>query len=95
MRTSGFSAMSAKDGLKLSDKEIGASFSDPLWAGNFPPILSVDQVAELLQVPKATVYDWRSRGLLKGCCRKVGRHLRFYRDRLIKLVFNEGINDVE
>jgi excisionase family DNA binding protein len=75
--------------LHLSAKEIAAAFSDPHWATRFPPILSVDQAAELLQVPKQTVYDWRSRGLLSGCCRKVGKHLRFFRDRLLLKLFNE------
>ena len=78
---------------KLADKEVSLAFSDPIWAERFPPVLTVDQAANLLQVPKATIYDWSSRGLLRGCGRKVGKHLRLFRDRLVKRVFNEGIND--
>jgi excisionase family DNA binding protein len=78
--------------LHLSAKEIAASFSDPVWAERFPPVLTVQQVADLLQVPIATIYDWRSRGLLGSCCRKIGKHLRFYRDRLVYLVFNEDLH---
>ena len=37
--------------------------------------------------------DWRSRGMLGSCCRKVGKHLRFQRDRLIQVAFNKGINN--
>jgi len=38
--------------------------------------LSIDEVAELLRVPKGTLYQWRSRR--KGPkARKVGRHLRY------------------
>jgi excisionase family DNA binding protein len=84
--------MSRQDGdLKLTKAEIGSAFADPHWAGEFPPVLSVEQAARLLQVPKATVYDWSSRGLLRGCSRRVGKHLRFFRDRLITTIFNEGL----
>lgn len=78
-------------GLKLTAEEIAASFSSLGWAERYPPVMTVEQVAGLLQVPKHTVYDWSSRGLLKGCSRRVGKHLRFYRDKLISQVFNEGI----
>lgn len=77
--------------LKLSKAEIDSAFQSPTWAERYPPILSIEQAAELLQVPKRTIYDWSSRGLLKGCARKVGKHLRFFRDRLLHKVFNEGI----
>lgn len=83
--------MSKDRSLELTAKEIAATFSAPEWAGKFPPVLTVDQAAELLQVPKGTLYDWRSRGRLLGCCRKVGKHLRFYRDRLISKTLNEGL----
>ncbi|HEV3343513.1 MAG TPA: helix-turn-helix domain-containing protein [Pirellulales bacterium] len=76
------------DRLNLTDKEILQSFADPAWSAKFPPVMSVEQAAELLQVPVATIYDWRSRGLLDGCCCKVGKHLRFLRDRLLKQIFN-------
>jgi excisionase family DNA binding protein len=78
--------------LKLSKTEIAAIFADTRWATEFPPVLSVDQVARLLQVPKTTIYDWSSRRLLSGCSRRIGKHLRFFRDRLITRVFNEGLD---
>ncbi|HVX15574.1 MAG TPA: helix-turn-helix domain-containing protein [Pirellulales bacterium] len=74
--------------LNLTDKEISQSFADPAWSAKFPPVMSVEQAAELLQIPVATIYGWRSRGLLEGSCRKVGKHLRFLRDRLLKQIFN-------
>jgi hypothetical protein len=52
---------------KFTAKELAALFVDPELANRFPPILSPDQAAELLQVPKNTIYDWSSRGLLDGC----------------------------
>lgn len=85
--------MAVKDeSLRMTPRELAQAFSEPGWSAKFPPILSIDQAAELLQVPKQTIYDWRSRGLLGGCCRRVGKHLRFFRDRLLMHVFNGGIN---
>ncbi len=85
--------MDGEQSLKLTDKEIASSFADPHWAERFPPVMTLDQAADLLQMPKATVYDWRSRGLLGSCSRKVGKRVRFFRDRLIRLVFNQGLSD--
>lgn len=77
--------------LKLTDREVAASFADVGVAEKYPPVMTIEQVAELLQTPVNTIYQWRSQGRLATCCRKVGKHLRFYRDRLVKKVFNEGI----
>jgi excisionase family DNA binding protein len=79
--------------LKLTSQEIDASFSDPVSAVQFPPVLTIQQAAELLQVPVATIRDWRSRGLLGSCSRRVGKHVRIYRERLIRAAFNEGIGN--
>jgi excisionase family DNA binding protein len=58
----------------------------------YPPILTVDQAAQLLQVPPRTIYDWHSRRLLKGCSFRAGKHLRFFRDRLLTHVAQGGVN---
>ena len=79
-------------GLGLTPQEIAAAFDDPKWSECYPPVLSVQQAAALLQVPKATLYDWSSRGLLKGCSRRMGKHLRLFRNRLLARLFNEGLN---
>lgn len=84
---------SLKQSLDLSPAEIAAAFSDPVDAERFPPILTPQQAAELLQVPLDTIYQWRSRGLLDRCSRKVGKHVRFVRNRLIALLFNEGLTN--
>ncbi|MEO1996455.1 MAG: helix-turn-helix domain-containing protein, partial [Planctomycetaceae bacterium] len=76
----------------LSKQEIAAMFANEADRELFPPILNVEQAANLAQVPTATIYDWSSRGLLQPCRRKVGRHLRFMRDRFIDLLFNKGLN---
>lgn len=85
--------MAAKDDYTLlTAKDLAQTFADPAWAMKFPPFLTVDQAAELLQVPKGTIYDWSSRGLLVGCARKVGKHLRIYRDKFLLFTFNKRIN---
>lgn len=76
----------------LTRAEIQQAFSDPHWAKQFPPILSVPQAAELLQVPVGTIYQWRSRGVVDDCSERVGKHVRFFRDRLVARVFLEGIH---
>jgi excisionase family DNA binding protein len=73
----------------FTGKELAQLFADPDWAARFPPILTLDQAAALLQVPKQTIYSWSSRGLLKGCKAKVGKHVRIARDRLIQKFFKE------
>ena len=78
----------AKDGLKLTADEIRRMFADENIARRFPPVMTIDQAVELSGVPKSTIYDWSSRGLLKGCSRRVGRRLRILRDRFIKFLFN-------
>lgn len=74
-------------GLRLSDEEVRAAF-DSSWGDRFPPVLTVQQAAELAQVPVATIYDWKSRGRLAGCARRVGRHLRIHRDRFLSHIFD-------
>jgi hypothetical protein len=79
-------------GIVLTDAEVSRAFSDPRWAEVYPPVLTVDRAAELAGVPKATVYDWSSRGLLDDCAARVGKYLRIFRDRFVKHIFNGGIN---
>lgn len=78
----------SRNGLQLTDDEIRTAFSDATWAEKFPPILTVPQAAELAQVPVATIYDWRSRGRLNSCSRRVGRHVRIHRDRYLAFIFS-------
>jgi hypothetical protein len=85
--------MDVDNNLKLSAAEISAAFSDPFWAAKFPPIMTTEQAVELLHIPLGTIYSWRSRGLLGKCSRKTGKYVLFWRDRLIKLIFNEGLVD--
>lgn len=83
--------MSEKSSLNLTSREISAPFKEGVYAEKYPPILTIEQAAELLQIPVGTLRDWRSRGRLKSCSAKAGKHIRFYRDRLIKLTFEGGL----
>lgn len=83
---------SRESGIRLSDAEVSRAFSDPRWSEHYPPVLNVERAAELAGVPKATVYDWSSRGLLDSCAARVGKHLRIFRDRFVKHIFDGGIN---
>ena len=74
---------------KLSANEIQQAFGDSDWGKQFPPVLNVDQAAELASIPKKTIYEWSSRGVLKGCANRFGRRLRILRDRFIQLLFEE------
>lgn len=85
------SDMRKREKLKISQQEITRAFLSGDWATRYPPLLSIDQAAELLQVPKATIYQWRSEGRLTGCVQRVGKHLRFFRDRLALRVMNQGV----
>lgn len=65
-------------------KEITAWFTDPIWGAKYPPILTLDDAAKLLSVPKNTLYAWSSQGLLDACKTRAGKHVRLLRDRLIQ-----------
>jgi len=72
--------------------EVAQAFEDPHWSQRFPPLLTVDEAEELVNVPKATIYDWSSRGLLSDCAFRVGKYLRIWRDSFLKLISEGGIS---
>ena len=49
--------------------------------GQLPEILNVDEAAELLRIPRSTVYKLAQLGKIPA--QKVGRHWRFHRDTLV------------
>jgi hypothetical protein len=85
--------MSQDASLKLTPAEIAKTFADPELSAKFPPVMTIKQAAELLQVPVESIRRWRSRGLLSTCSRRMGKGVRFVRDRLLLCVFNDGIGD--
>jgi len=72
---------------RLDDAEIATAFGPGRWAEAYPPVLNPVQAAKLAGVPVKTVYDWSSRGLLRDCACKTGKHLRIWRDRFIRFLF--------
>jgi excisionase family DNA binding protein len=50
-------------------------------------ILTVDEAAELLKIPRSSVYKLAQQGKIPA--QKVGRHWRFYRPKLVKWVAGE------
>ena len=76
----------------LTPEEIQRAFDQGGWARQFPPVLSVSQAAQLAHVPRKTIYDWSSRGLLSGCAARRGKWLRVWRGRFIAFLFHE-LND--
>jgi hypothetical protein len=46
--------MSESSSLHLTDAEITRAFADSKWAEAYPPILNVDQAAQLMGVPNTT-----------------------------------------
>lgn len=49
-----------------------------------PEILTVDEAAELLRIPRSTVYKLAQLGKIPA--QKVGRHWRFHRDTLVNWI---------
>lgn len=60
-------------------------FIDDSLSG-YPPILTPDQAARLLQISKSTLYHHVSRGRYRGAVRR-GHPLRFHRDLLVREFF--------
>lgn len=72
---------------KLSTAEIAQAFAEG-GGESFPPILKTEQLASLLQISSKTLYEWIAKGRLDGAFRKRGKHILFWRDRVIQLLFN-------
>tara|TARA_R110000868_G_scaffold149766_2_gene372530 strand:- start:61600 stop:61863 length:264 start_codon:yes stop_codon:yes gene_type:complete len=50
-----------------------------------PPILTLAEVAAYFDRKPNTIYGWKARGLLDNACRRHGKHLFFWRDKVTKL----------
>ena len=72
---------------KLSRAEIRQAFAGGTGA-QYPPILNVTQLAELVQISRKTIYEWIAKGRLDGAFRKRGKHHLIWRDRAIEIIFN-------
>lgn len=79
--------MSGKS-INLKPKEVAEAFSIEEMRRDFPPVIQPLQLARLLGISVKTVYFWAAAGRLDGSFRKRGKHLLFWRDRAIDLIFN-------
>lgn len=52
---------------------------------SLPPILTLEDVAAYFDRKPNTIYEWKAKGLLDNACRKRGKHLFFWRDKVIEL----------
>jgi excisionase family DNA binding protein len=52
------------------------------------PIVSPEQLAELLTLSRTTIYAWIAQGRLDGSFRKRGKHLLIWRDKAVDLLLN-------
>lgn len=50
--------------VKLTADELTTNFASGPWAEKFPPILTIAQAADMLQVPVGTLRFWRTTGKL-------------------------------
>lgn len=73
--------------IKLTPAQAAKLFDNPTEANRFPPVMSPREAAVLLGVPLQTLYLWHSKGYLKGCSRKRGKHVLILRDALIAELF--------
>lgn len=79
----------------VTEENIASAMVIGDWAQVFPPILNGEQVQKLLGITKGTFYAWTCAGRFDSCGRKVGKHWRFFRDKLILEFFNNGLDEQE
>ena len=58
---------------------LGQALRQPMDA-NDPPVMTIDEVAAYLRIPRASMYKLAQRGKIPG--QKLGRHWRFRREAL-------------
>ncbi len=53
---------------------------------HYPPLLNIEQAAEIAQRSKATIHDWSHRGLLDAMKFRRGRRLLIARDAFVRFL---------
>lgn len=54
----------------------------------YPPLIDVEQAAEIAHAPKATIHGWSSAGHMDGFKVKKGRRVLFGRDEFVSFVLS-------
>jgi len=73
---------------KISTEEIRQAFERGEFAQRLPPILTKRHVADMFHFGIGTINDWLSKGRFDGAYRRRGKHIRFFRDRIVDIYFN-------
>lgn len=68
----------------LSKAEVAKSLREL----QLPAVVTTKALANLLGLSVKTVYLWRAIGRLEGTYRKRGKHVLFFTERVIILIFN-------
>jgi len=74
--------------LHISAEEIARSFQSEAMQLAFPPVLTLQQFAQLFSVSVRTVKSWIANGDFKGATTRQGKHRRLFRDRAIEIAFS-------
>jgi hypothetical protein len=77
--------------VQLTQADVAAAFQG-VWGDRFPPVLTVEQAALLLQVSPWAIYRMVCKGGLDGTFTKVAGKLRFFRDQLYQKTAKGGID---
>lgn len=59
---------------------------------HYPALISIEQAMAIAGVPRATLYDWSSRGLLDAIKVRRGRRLLLARDGFLRWLLSESEN---
>ena len=76
-------------GIGLTDEEINQSFATHGPAKRLGPILTADQMADLLSLSRSTLYFWIAQGHFARAARKQGKRQLFWRNRAVQAIFND------
>jgi hypothetical protein len=57
-------------------------------AKNFPPLIQVEEAAQIARVPPATIHAWSSAGRMDAFKIRSGRRILFYRDTFVRFVLD-------
>ncbi len=71
----------------ISATEVASAFAAAPWAERFPPVLTIEQACDLLQIPRRTLFRWLAEGRFASATSIQGKHRRFFRDRLVQAFF--------
>lgn len=76
------------DSMRLTRNEIAEALAK-LDPAKYPPTgITPEQLGELLGYPRATIYEWITKGRFDGTFRKRGKGVRFWPERAIERFYN-------